>query len=250
MDIPEDFLARISRYLQMHRSTALVWTNMDGLEDAYAALPQGQCHFFVDADYIEAMPILAGAFGRGKMDRLHDTNRDVPFGSLHRISDELAEFARTLARMADSERKTSVSDKAISFRPAPLGEFQGFPSASATHPDATDTQTLREIIKLRRTRERFFPPDLFADPAWDILLDLKAAGQEGRHVSVSSLCIAAAGPPTTALRWITVMTESGMLVRHQDPADARRVFIELSDETSAKLDDYFVAIGIRSAPII
>ncbi|WP_397576742.1 hypothetical protein, partial [Sphingorhabdus sp.] len=58
MDIPADFLARISRYLQTHRSTALVWTNMDGLEDAYAALPQGQCHFFVDADYIEAMPIL------------------------------------------------------------------------------------------------------------------------------------------------------------------------------------------------
>ncbi|MEY3914902.1 MAG: hypothetical protein RLZZ103_401 [Pseudomonadota bacterium] len=135
MDIPEDFLARISRYLQRHRSTALVWTNMDGLEDAYAALPQGQCHFFVDADYIEAMPILAGAFGRGEMDRLHDTNRDVPFGSLHRISDELAEFARTLARtlarMADSEGKTSVSDTAISFRPAPLGGFQGFPSTSA-----------------------------------------------------------------------------------------------------------------------
>jgi DNA-binding MarR family transcriptional regulator len=250
MDIPEDFLARISRYLQRHRSTALVWTNMDGLEDAYAALPQGQCHFFVDADYIEAMPILAGAFGRGEMDRLHDTNRDVPFGSLHRISDELAEFARTLALMADSESKTSVSDKALSFRPAPLGGFQGFPSASAMRADATDTQTLREIIKLRRMRERFFPPDLFADPAWDILLDLKAAGQEGQHVSVSSLCIAAAVPPTTALRWITAMTDSGMLVRRQDPADARRVFIELSDETSAKLDDYFVAIGIRSAPII
>jgi len=99
-------------------------------------------------------------------------------------------------------------------------------------------------------RERFFPHDLFADPAWDILLDLKAAGQEGQHVSVSSLCIAAAVPPTTALRWITAMTDSGMLVRRQDPADARRVFIELSDETSSKLDDYFVAIGIGSAPII
>jgi hypothetical protein len=79
---------------------------------------------------------------------------------------------------------------------------------------------LREIIKLRRMRERYFPPDLFADPAWDILLDLKAARQEGQHVSVSSLCIAAAVPPTTALRWITAMTESGMLVRRQDPADA------------------------------
>jgi len=249
-EIPTDSLSRITQYLQTHRSTALVWTKMEGLEDAYAALPQGQCHFLVDADDIEAMPILAGAFGRGDMDRLHDRNRDVPFGSLHRISDELAEFARTLARMADSERKSGVSDKPISFRPAPLSGFQGFPSPNPMRPDAMDAQTLREMIKLRRMRERFFPPDLFADPAWDILLDLKAAGQEGQHVSVSSLCIAAAVPPTTALRWITAMTESGMLVRRQDPADARRVFIELSDETSAKLDDYFVAIGIRSAPII
>jgi len=95
-----DFLLRISQYLQAHRSTALVWTKMGGLEDAYAALPQGQCHFLVDADDIEAMPILAGAFGRGDMDRLHHRNRDVSFESLHRISDELAEFARTLARMA------------------------------------------------------------------------------------------------------------------------------------------------------
>lgn len=114
-DIPTDFLLRISQYLQTHRSTALVWTKMGGLEDAYAALPQGQCHFLVDADDIEAMPILAGAFGRGDMDRLHDRNRDVSFESLHRISDELAEFARTLARMADSNAKTGCPTERFPF---------------------------------------------------------------------------------------------------------------------------------------
>ncbi len=69
-------------------------------------------------------------------------------------------------------------------------------------------------------------------------------------MSVSSLCIAAAVPPTTALRWITAMTESGMLVRRQDPDDARRVFIELSNETNAKLDDYFAATASRPGQII
>lgn len=242
---PEDFLSAITRYLQKHRSTALVWTKMEWLDDAFAALPQGQCHFLIDADDIEAMPILAGAFGQGGMDRLHDRDRDVQFGSLHRISDELAEFARTLARMADTDGKSNVSDRPMSFRPAPLGGFQGFPAATSV-----DSAQLREMIKLRRMRERFFPPDLFADPAWDILLDLKAAALEGQNVSVSSLCIAAAVPPTTALRWITAMTESGMLVRRQDPADARRIFIELSPEASAKVEDYFTAIGNRSPQII
>ncbi len=159
-DVLTDFLMRISQCLQTHQSSALVWTKMGGFEDTYAALPQGQCHFLVDAD-IEAMPILAGAFGRGDMDRLHDRNRDVSFESLHRIRDELAEFARTLARMADSERKAGMSDKPIPFRPAPLGGFQEFPSTDPVRSDAIDAQTLRDIIKLRSMRERFSARSLY-----------------------------------------------------------------------------------------
>ncbi len=250
MDSPEDSLSEIVEYLSRHRSTALVWTDMKGLEAAYAALPQGRCHFLVDADDVEAMPILAGAFGRGGMNRLHDRDRDVEFGSLHRISDELAEFARTLARMADVERGSGLSDKPVSFRPAPVHGFQPFPTIAADTASAIDAKALREIIKTRRLRDRFFDAELFADPAWDILLDLKAASQEGQKVSVSSLCIAAAVPPTTALRWITAMTESGMLVRRQDPDDARRVFIDLAEDTNAKLDDYFAAAASRRPQII
>jgi hypothetical protein len=245
-----DFLSEIVEYLKKHRSIALVWTDMNGLEAAYGSLPTGQCHFLVDADDVEAMPILAGAFGRGKMDRLHDRDRNIEFGSLHRISDELAEFARTLARMADTDRKSSVADKPMSFRPAPTGGFQAFPTNPSAEQPAVDARILRDIIKKRRLRDRFFDSELFADPAWDILLDLRAAGLEGQHVSVSSLCIAAAVPPTTALRWITAMTENGMLVRRQDPDDARRVFIELSGDTISKLDDYFAAAAGHSGHII
>jgi DNA-binding MarR family transcriptional regulator len=245
---PSDFLSKIARYLNRHRSKALVWTDMDGLEAAYAALPQSQCHFLVDASDIEAMPILAGAYGRGAMERLHDRNREVEFGSLHRISDELAEFARTLSRMADSDGRSGVSDKPISFRPAPVGGFQPFPIKQAeTRDSGVEAKAIRNMIKLRRLRDSFFDKDLFADPAWDILLDLMAATLEGQNVSVSSLCIAAAVPPTTALRWITAMTESGMLLRRQDPEDARRVFIILSDEVMAKLNDYFAASEVHSA---
>ena len=118
-----DFLSRITIYLQTHHSTALIWSRMQALEYIYVALPHGQCHFLVDADDIEALPILAGVFGRGGMDRLHDRDHDMEFGSLHRISDELAEFARTLARMADPEGKDKVTDKPFSFRAAPVGGF-------------------------------------------------------------------------------------------------------------------------------
>jgi len=150
-----DTVLRITDYLQKYRSTALIWSKMESLEVIYAALPQGQCHFLVNADDVEAMPILAGAFGRGGMDRLHDRDQEVEFRSLHQISDELAEFARTLARMADPELKDKLQDKSISYRAAPLGGFQGFPNENSVTKDVAVTLRLREVIKLRRLRDRF-----------------------------------------------------------------------------------------------
>lgn len=98
-----------------------------------------------------------------------------------------------------------------------------------------DLPFVRAIVRARRLRDGHFPEGLFADPAWDILLDLIAARLERKQVTVSSLCIAAAVPPTTALRWISVLTERGLLVRSRDSADRRRAYVELSDVTARAL---------------
>lgn len=105
-----------------------------------------------------------------------------------------------------------------------------------------DANAIREIIRARRLREDLFGDGLFADPAWDILLDLMAARIEGRSVAVSSLCIAAAVPATTALRWIKQLTEAGLLHRVADPDDGRRVFIELTDHAETAMAAYFAAV--------
>jgi DNA-binding MarR family transcriptional regulator len=111
-------------------------------------------------------------------------------------------------------------------------------------PDARgiDAARIRAHIRARRLRERYFAASLFADPAWDILLDLAAARLEGRLVSVSSLCIAAAVPTTTALRWIKNLLDLGMLDRSADPADARRAFIGLSPATARTMDRCLEAV--------
>lgn len=101
----------------------------------------------------------------------------------------------------------------------------------------------RALIRERRMRNDHLPATLFAEPAWDMLLDLYAALYEGKPVSVSSLCIAAAVPSTTALRAIEAMTRHGCLVRQRDPHDGRRIFLTLSDESRAQLDAYFDALG-------
>lgn len=105
--------------------------------------------------------------------------------------------------------------------------------------DRARARMVRQIIRHRRKRERQFPSYLLADPGWDMLLDLYAAHYEGQKVSVSSLCIAAAVPATTALRWIKTLEEEGHLVRSQDPHDGRRIFLVISDTARAKMDEYF-----------
>jgi hypothetical protein len=104
--------------------------------------------------------------------------------------------------------------------------------AQATDADPTvqvGPQLVRRLIRLRRDRDRHFPAEIFADPAWDMLLDLTAARMEGVDVPVSSLCVAAAVPTTTALRWIRTLSEAGLLERRIDAGDARRSFVTLSD---------------------
>jgi hypothetical protein len=258
LEQPEQHLVNVSNYLHNGNVEAVIWTDLEGLEKAYAFLPVSRCHFLVGASSVDTMLTIARAIRRVNMNIVRGINREIEFSALHRISDELADFAKTLARIAeqDGERETmGFAEKPVTFRPAPSALMQPFTSPVAAPdkagpdkagPDKKATaRSIRETIKSRRLRERYFAADLFADPAWDILLDLFAARAEGVSVSVSSLCIAAAVPPTTALRWITAMTSNGILSRRHDPNDARRVFIELSNETAEQLESYFLEIRRR-----
>ncbi len=112
----------------------------------------------------------------------------------------------------------------------------------ATHTVHVSSENVHSRIRARAVRLQLFEEGLFADPAWDMLLDLMAARLDRQRVAVSSLCIAAAVPPTTALRWIKTLTDHGLFVRTADPQDGRRVFIELSDKAAAQLSAYLRAV--------
>ena len=103
------------------------------------------------------------------------------------------------------------------------------------------TERLRmaeQILFARRARSQFFDASLFAEPAWDIILDLYVAHCRQVQVSVSSLCIAAGVPETTALRWIKSMAAMGLLHRSADATDHRRTFVTLSADTIAKTEAF------------
>ena len=114
---------------------------------------------------------------------------------------------------------------------------------SAADLPSLSAETVRAVIRARRLRSRYFPEEMFADPAWDMLLDLLQAEIAQLRVPVSSLCIAAAVPATTALRWLKTMVSQGLFVRRADPHDGRRVFVELAPQASEALRRYFGEVG-------
>ena len=118
-------------------------------------------------------------------------------------------------------------------------------SAPADHAiaEAELIQLARRISHWRRKRDAMFEPVIFADPEWDILLDLFAEGGFGRRVSMSSLCIAASVPTTTAVRCINLMIEQGVLAKSRDANDARRVLIELTEETRARMRCWLTGVA-------
>lgn len=118
--------------------------------------------------------------------------------------------------------------------------------------DAGTTALIEMVRALRKAREKragMFPGGLLGDPAWDMMLELMEAGLAGRRVTISSLGLAAEVPPTTALRWIGILVQSGMLVRENDPDDRRRVFVALSDDASERFRAYLGTIE-RPGPAV
>jgi CheY-like chemotaxis protein len=126
-----------------------------------------------------------------------------------------------------------------------LAVLEGTQGAQRTEGRASDKEiaaTLRCLINSRSLRSRFFPSDMFADPAWDILLDLTRAHFDSQDVSVSSVCIAASVPMSTALRWVRQMTDAGLLQRWTDPRDRRRDLIALTDKTRVNMMEYLTLV--------
>jgi hypothetical protein len=129
------------------------------------------------------------------------------------IENELAALARAV--------------RAIAERVALLAPQPACSPVSVSRP-TNDAAKVRQYLRARRLRERLLPAELFADPAWDMLLDLYAAEIEEQPISVTSACIAAAVPATTALRWLGRLEELALTERQDDPHDCRRSYIRLT----------------------
>ena len=100
-------------------------------------------------------------------------------------------------------------------------------------------QAVKASYRERRRRKKFLPPDLFGEAAWDILLDLFAARLEQRKISVTSACIGADVPATTALRWLGQLEQIGFINRTVSETDQRVTWVQLTDICGKIMTAYF-----------
>lgn len=155
-----------------------------------------------------------------------NNNERTPGHPLTRLSDKLSQIVDELGAYVIRETATSRHIQLISRKEA-----------------SDEAKTARAMLRERRLRAEMFDAELFGEPAWDILLDLFAAHEEYKEVSVSSLCIAAAVPSSTALRWIKALTDKGLLLRTADPDDGRKVYVALSVEAVAAMRSFIQKVS-------
>jgi FixJ family two-component response regulator len=112
--------------------------------------------------------------------------------------------------------------------------------------EAVKVDLLARVVKARALRARIFGDGLFSDPVWDMLLDLSIARLLGKRIFVTSLCIASGVPMATALRRIDDLEAGGLVTRVRDQADARRIFVDLTDDGFAKMQVYLDRVGLSA----
>ena len=223
-------LDRVNAEAGTGRFPTIVAAPLALIDAVSARLTDPEVELLVDPTEADRAASLALVMARrGAENRLHDVAGEPSAARLRQLSDEVSRIASTLARL-------SVGPES-----PPRAEPQVAAAAEPAPPVSADQ--VRQVIRARRLRARFFDEELFADPAWDMLLDLFQAEIAQHRVPVSSLCIAAAVPPTTALRWIKTMTDAGLFLRRADPHDGRRVFVELAPHAGQAMRRYFAETG-------
>ena len=224
----DSLLSQISRDVANGLYAAVVSTTTELLDPLAANIDERAVEVIVDANDAERAAALAIAIAsHGAPLNLSDVASDKNAERLRQLSEEVSRIASTLARLSAGPGTTRPQLEALQ-----SGDVPPLPA-----------ETVRTVIRARRLRGRYFDETLFADPAWDMMLDLLQSEIAQHRVPVSSLCIAAAVPATTALRWLKTMVSQGLFVRRADPHDGRRVFVELAPEVSQALRRYFAEVG-------
>jgi predicted transcriptional regulator len=150
---------------------------------------------------------------------------------------QLRDIGQHLLELSGNEPKDEQSPRAA----MPLSPFPHRPELIDDR--AYLCQLAREEYHERQRRKHFLEDMFLGEPAWNMLLDLFVNSALQRRVAVSSICYAAEAPITTALRYIELMAEKGLVERFPDQTDKRRTWIQLTPGTYDAMARYLADRG-------
>ena len=237
-------LARLDSRSARSGARLVISTSMDGLDTVFGCCAQSVPQILVNplrAERVIALGRVLAGIPNLRLRELSESDRLT----LLRLTEQVGQIAQRLDKLDSAGGGWGKAQGGGAFRfESPKEGYKGRDDLiRKPRPPLPAPSLVRQMIAQRRARARFFDGDLFADPAWDMLLDLTAARAEHARVSVTSLCIASGVPPTTALRWIGQMEKAGLFERVEDDTDRRRAFIQLSDRAADAMARYFAEIG-------
>lgn len=244
-------LARLDLRAAKSGAHLVVSTSIGSLDDVFGCLEQSDAQILVTPSRADRVIALGRTLARAG-NRVRELSEEDRLALL-RLTEQVGQIAQKLEQISTSSVPSASAASAFRFEGSDDDARMDDGSdrlVRAARPPLPDPRLVRRIIRQRQLRGRFFEGDLFADPAWDMLLDLTAARAEHVRVSVTSLCIASGVPPTTALRWIGQLTDVGLLQRVEDETDRRRAFITLTDKAADAMARYFAELGAISATLV
>ena len=200
---------------QLHKMSAyrarLIFVSGNvGLEDALEALRLGACEML-------CKPIDAEALVRAVKTALYARNDNV----------------------APAEAAARPAPQPAAPVAPPAASAVVAPPAQPSNPISARRLALTKLRGVRRLRGRFLPAHLFADPSWDMLLDLYDAELAAAQVSVTLLSASSSLPLTTALRRLDVLEEQGLVSRFEDPSDRRKTLVRLTGQGLDAMEKFF-----------
>jgi len=95
--------------------------------------------------------------------------------------------------------------------------------------DVDVVERARCAYVLSGRRSTLLGSGLFADPGWNMLLDLLLSEVDGNVLSVTSACIGSRASHSTALRHMMLLRKAGLVERVPDGTDRRRTIVRLTD---------------------
>lgn len=154
---------------------------------------------------------------------------------LRSIASRLAKLADELDRQERQEAEDNVSS---------LEEFRRTAQKAKSQHEEVTGVFAEAIYRDRQRRAKYLPAIPFAEPAWDMLLDLYFRTCRHERVSISNACTASGVPSATALRWIDILVDSNLVVREADAVDRRRIWLKPTDECMIQLKSYLSSMVV------